>query len=59
MSYVNYVNHREPRTMHIPSPADYPAAWHAIAPQVLAKAPSPPHVLTLTGDLGAGKTTLG
>lgn len=43
----------------VPSPADWPAAWTALAPRVLAEAHQPPpaYVLTLRGDLGAGKTT--
>lgn len=43
----------------IPTPDHWPAAWAALAPQVLAKAQPPPpaHVLTLRGELGAGKTT--
>ena len=41
-------------TLPVPSPAHWPTAWQVLRPQVLAKAP---HVLTLTGELGAGKTT--
>ena len=45
--------------MYVPTEHDYGAVWAAIAPEVLAQAhPFPQaHVLTLTGELGAGKTT--
>ena len=45
--------------MLAPTPAAYPALWATLAPQVFAKAQNAPHahVLTLTGELGAGKTT--
>ena len=41
--------------MIIPTPADWPSAWALLRPRVLAQAP---YLLTLTGELGAGKTTL-
>ena len=40
----------------VSSPDAWPAVWQALRPQVLAQAA--PRILTLTGELGAGKTTL-
>ena len=45
--------------MLAPTPAAYPHIWAALAPEVFAIAQNAPHaaILTLTGPLGAGKTT--